>query len=79
VDFPSWKKIFCTGSDSRDGMSIGRICTSSCSWATLADRFADRTDENVAIASTSVPPAVASDATVSMLTTHSRLRQAVTG
>jgi hypothetical protein len=42
-------------------MSSGRIVTSSASWATLADRFADRTEAKVAIARTSVPAAVASE------------------
>ena len=42
----------------------GRIPASSAASAIRADRFDDRTAENVAIASTSVPPAVASSAIV---------------
>ena len=40
-------------------VSTGRSWTSSCSWATLAIRFADLTAENVATARISVPSAVA--------------------
>src|SRR6478736_7297611 len=52
---------FSTGSSRRDPTSTGRIPASSARSATRADRFDDRTAENVASASTSVPPAVASD------------------
>jgi Fe-S-cluster-containing dehydrogenase component len=45
-------------------MSSGRIPICIEYSATRAARFADLTDANVASASTSVPPAVASEATV---------------
>ena len=57
----SWKPTFCGGSSIRDGTSTGRIPASSARSVARADRFADRTAANVAAASTSVPPAVASD------------------
>src|SRR4249920_3185438 len=52
---------FCGGSSGRDGMSSGRSPAISERSATRADLFDDRTAENVAPASTSVPPAVASE------------------
>src|SRR5437016_2288143 len=42
-------------------MRSGRTPTSSDCSATRAERFAERTEENVATARTSVPPAVASE------------------
>ena len=56
--------IFCTESDSRDGISSGRIPICIEYSATRAARFAARTATNVASARTSVPSAVASEATV---------------
>src|SRR2546426_9805955 len=41
-------------------MSSGRRPSSRLRWARRADRLAERTEANVAAASTSVPPAVAS-------------------
>src|SRR3954471_4284114 len=49
------------GSSSRVGVNTGRRPTSSARSATRALRLAERTDANVATASTSVPPAVASE------------------
>ena len=45
-------------------MSSGRMAVRSDSSAMRADRFDERTAENVATASTSVPPAVANEAIV---------------
>ena len=56
--------IFCVGASSRDGRSNGRIPICIEYSATRAARCAERTEANVAIARMSVPPAVASDATV---------------
>lgn len=53
--------IFCAVSSRRDGISTGRSPASSDSSAARAVRLAERTEENVATASTSVPPAVASE------------------
>ena len=54
--------IFCSGSTpSRDWTSSGRRCSWSASSAIRAERLDERTAANVATASTSVPPAVASD------------------
>ena len=53
----------------RDVISSGRIPACSERSAVLAARFADRTDANVAIASTRVPAAVPSDASVSQFAT----------
>src|SRR5579859_8009565 len=53
--------IFCGGSSRRDGIRIGRSPTSRLCSAARAERLAERTEENVATASTSVPPAVASE------------------
>ncbi len=50
-----------SGSSSREGTNTGRSPAISVRSATRAERFADRTALNVATASTSVPPAVASD------------------
>lgn len=58
---PSPKRTRWGGSSSFDGTSTGRRPTSSDCSATRADRFADRTELNVATASTRVPPAVASE------------------
>src|SRR5947207_11551299 len=60
----SAKPTFCSGSWARDGTSSGRIPASSVRSATRAARLADRTDTNVATASTNVPTAVASEAAV---------------
>ncbi len=56
--------IFCSESESRDGISSGLIPICIEYSATRAARFAARTATNVASASTSVPNAVASEATV---------------
>ena len=48
------------GSTSREPLKSGRMLAWSARSATRAARFADRTETNVAIASASVPPAVAS-------------------
>ena len=68
---PSGYWIFCLGSCSREFTSSGRCAASSersavraARSAVRAERFADRMEANVATASTRVPPAVASDATV---------------
>jgi hypothetical protein len=50
-----------TGSSSREGIRTGRRPAISDRSATRAERLADLTELNVATASTSVPPAVASD------------------
>ena len=52
------------GSSSRDCTNTGRMLTASASSEMRDYRFADRTAANVATPSTSVPPAVASDAIV---------------
>src|SRR2546423_4187378 len=52
---------FSSGSSMRDGINSGRRPNRSDCSATRAARFAERTEENVAIARTSVPPAVASE------------------
>ena len=57
----SAKPTLTAASSSCDGISTGRIPASSDRSATRAERFADLTDENVATARTSVPPAVASE------------------
>jgi hypothetical protein len=57
----SAKPTLTGASSSWDGISTGRIPARSDRSATRAERFADFTDENVATARTSVPPAVASD------------------
>jgi len=65
--------IFSGGSWGRAVSNNGlRPANSDCS-ATRAARFADRVAENVAIASTSVPPAVASEATVDQSAIRSNL------
>ena len=58
------KPTFSGWSVMRVGTSTGRMPASSARSVTRADRLADRTDANVASASTRVPPAVASEATV---------------
>jgi hypothetical protein len=60
----SAKPTFCSASWGREGMSSGRIPASSVRSATRAARLADRTDTNVARASTRVPTAVAIEAAV---------------
>ena len=55
------KRIRSVGSSSRDGIRTGRRPASSDRSATRAERLADLTELNVATASTSVPPAVASE------------------
>jgi len=57
----SAKPTFSGGSSERDGMSRGWVPASSESSATRAARLAERTDENVATASTRVPPPVANE------------------
>src|SRR5436190_12088990 len=56
--------IFSTGSSRRDWTTTGRKRASNARSAMRVERFADRVAPNVASASTSVPPAVASEATV---------------
>ena len=57
----SWNSTFSGSSDRRDGASTGRRPASRLRSATRAERFDERTAVNVAAASTSVPPAVASE------------------
>ena len=64
---------FCGGSSGREGMSSGRNPAISARSATRAERFDDRTAEKVAPASTSVPPAVASDEMVTQSAKRSSL------
>src|SRR3954463_4055821 len=64
---------FSTGSVRRDPTSTGRIPANRLRSATRAERFDDRTAENVASASTSVPPAVASDEIVAQSVIASNL------
>src|SRR3954447_863694 len=59
--WPSAKPIFCVGSSRRELTRIGRRCSCSAVSAMRAERLAERTDANVATASTRVPPAVASE------------------
>ena len=59
--WPSPKRIRSSGSSSREGISTGRIPIRNDRSATRAERLADLTELNVATASTSVPPAVASE------------------
>ena len=54
---------FCGGSSGREGISTGRRPARSERSAARAARFAERTDANVASASTSVAAAVAIDET----------------
>jgi len=74
---PSTNWIFCSGSPIRELTSTGRWpAISDCSAilaarsAVRADLFADLMEANVAIASTRVPPAVASDAAVAQSVTR---------
>src|SRR3954471_1534765 len=60
TQWSSTKPTFSAGSCMREETSTGRRPASSARSAVRAARLADRTDENVAAASTSVPPAVAS-------------------
>ena len=53
--------IFWTGSSSRDWVKTGRRCSCNACSEIRAERFDDRTAANVAIASTRVPAAVASE------------------
>src|SRR5580704_7665613 len=71
----SIQRIFCTGSSSRDVTSTGRRPTRNASSATRAERFADRMDAKVAKARTSVPTAVANDATVAQFVDASTTRR----
>src|SRR3954468_5189124 len=57
----SWNPTLTIGSSSLDGISNGRTLASNVSSASRALRLAERTDAKVATASTSVPPAVASE------------------
>src|SRR5579872_3520228 len=66
----SMKPTLTGGSSGRDGIRSGRIPTSNDSSATRAARLAERTEVNVAPASTNVPPAVASDEIVAQLLTR---------
>src|SRR5690349_2296711 len=61
VQCSSTQLIFSAGSCGRDDRSNGRRPASKASSAIRAERFDDRVAPKVAIASTSVPPAVASD------------------
>src|SRR5580693_6681019 len=58
------KPTFCAGSCGRALNSTGRRPTFSACSDTRAARLAERVEENVAMARTSVPPAVASEAIV---------------
>src|SRR6185436_5454054 len=69
------QSTFCTGSSASDGTSSGRIPVSSASSATRAERFDTRTAENVATASTRVPPAVASEEIVCQSATEETLER----
>ena len=64
--------ILCLGSSSRDWTSSGRRCSWSAISAIRAERFDERTAANVATASTSVPPAVASEEIVTQSAISSR-------
>src|SRR5438067_3497856 len=55
------QRTFCGGSSARDGTSRGRMPVRSVCSAMRAERLDERTAEYVPAASTSVPPAVASD------------------
>src|SRR2546423_2863835 len=59
--YPSMNGIRSTGSSSREGIRTGRWAESGERSATRAEGLADRVEANVAAASTSVPPAVASE------------------
>jgi hypothetical protein len=50
-----------SGSSMRDGTSTGRMPTRRAFSAVRAERFAERTEEKVAMARMRVPPAVARD------------------
>src|SRR4051794_24035812 len=61
--FTQWsskKPTFCGASSNRDGTNTGLSPASRARSVARAERLAERTDANVAAASTSVPPAVAS-------------------
>src|SRR4051812_41216539 len=60
----STKPTFSGGSSRREGTRTGRIPASNARSVARAARLPDRTDANVAAASTSVPAAVPSSATV---------------
>src|SRR5947209_4583940 len=60
------------GSSGAEGTSNGRMLARNASSATRAERFAERVAAKVAIASTVVPAAVASDATVCQSATTGR-------
>src|SRR3954453_21156540 len=68
--------IFCAGSSSRACISKGRRCSCSACSAIRAERFDERTAENVAPARASVPPAVASDEMATQSATTLTLRPA---
>ena len=55
----STNMIFWAGSSSREGTSSGRRCSCRAASAMRAERLEERTEANVAIASTSVPAPVA--------------------
>jgi hypothetical protein len=67
---PSKKWIFSGASCSRDGSRAGRSPASRDRSGARAARLADRTEANVAAASTNVPAAVASEETVAQSTTR---------
>src|SRR5438270_8370539 len=66
----SRKPTFSGGSSSRDGTKTGRMPASKARSVALAARWLERTDANVAAASTSVPAAVPSSATVDSSAIH---------
>src|SRR5580658_2592800 len=65
----SCHRTFCSGSPARDCRSSGRRPVSSDSSAMRAERFDERTAQNVATARTSVPTPVANEETVSQTVT----------
>src|SRR3982075_1794410 len=67
--------IFCTGSSSRACTSSGRRCSWSACSAIRAERFDERTADDVAPARTSVPPAVAREEIVAQSATDLKLTQ----
>src|SRR5947207_7130102 len=76
--WPSPNMTRSTGSSSREGTSTGRCAASSERSATRAERLAERTEPKVAAASTSVPPAVASEEMVTQSAKAAR-RSGLTG
>ena len=72
---PSDHIAFSAGSWGRDGTSTGPRFTGRIPSAARVARLAERTEAKVANASTSVPPAVANDDTVTQLVTVRRIRR----